>query len=176
VDADAAGAVDGMDLETSKSPQSGTPTYQVRMQDGTVRAGVEARNILSIRQQWEADFGVETKVDKDSRSHMMWIHERAAVRAEMFCISGLTYEKTMGSVKNIIPAVASTNAIVAAACVHEAYVHCLIHKRGVILGSMARSLRPPCALLAGPSNRRFLSRGRYKCLTMCGQQCNTYWL
>jgi len=35
-------------------------------------------------------------VDKDSRVHMMWIHERASARAALFSIAGLTYEKTMG--------------------------------------------------------------------------------
>jgi NEDD8-activating enzyme E1 len=60
-------------------------------------------------------------VDKDRREHMTWIHDRAAARAALFNITGLTYEKTLGSVKNIIPAVASTNAVIAAACVLEAF-------------------------------------------------------
>lgn len=68
---------------------------------------------------WEEQRKDES-LDTDDPEHITWLYTTALARAQEFNIPGVTYSMTQGVVKNIIPAIASTNAIIAASCCNEA--------------------------------------------------------
>ncbi|VEL18498.1 unnamed protein product [Protopolystoma xenopodis] len=69
----------------------------------------------------EKPFGASVELDADIPEHIQWIYEKALVRASEFGISGITMRLVKGVIKRIIPAVASTNAIIAASCATEVF-------------------------------------------------------
>ena len=71
--------------------------------------------------QWPKENPFDCAIDGDDPQHINWIYEKSNDRAAQFGIQGLTYRLVQGVIKNIIPAVASTNAVIAAACATEAF-------------------------------------------------------
>ncbi|XP_016957581.1 nedd8-activating enzyme E1 catalytic subunit [Drosophila biarmipes] len=71
--------------------------------------------------QWEKQSPFGVPLDGDDPQHIGWVYERALERANEFNITGVTYRLVQGVVKHIIPAVASTNAAIAAACAMEIF-------------------------------------------------------
>ncbi|XP_059384751.1 NEDD8-activating enzyme E1 catalytic subunit-like [Carassius carassius] len=69
----------------------------------------------------EKPFGDSVAPDGDDPKHIQWVYQKSRDRAAEFSINGVTYRLTQGVVKRIIPAVASTNAVIAAACATEVF-------------------------------------------------------
>lgn len=59
--------------------------------------------------------------DSDNMTHVDMMYKLSKARADEFGIEGVTKGKTLGVVKNIIPAIASTNAIISGGCCNEAF-------------------------------------------------------
>jgi len=76
-----------------------------------------------MENRWLEKFGPDKKIDGDDESHINMIMEWAKEHAIKFSLDDktVTYHLTKGVVKRIIPAIASTNACVSAACAHEAF-------------------------------------------------------
>ncbi|KAH7816985.1 putative ubiquitin-activating enzyme E1 C [Monocercomonoides exilis] len=60
------------------------------------------------------------KPDGDKEEDVLWCLKCASERAEKYKIEGVDFKLTLGVIKHVIPAIASTNSIIAAMCVNEA--------------------------------------------------------
>ncbi|KIY43566.1 hypothetical protein FISHEDRAFT_62631 [Fistulina hepatica ATCC 64428] len=112
--------------------------------------------------EWPRVFG-DKKMDTDDPEHIGWLYSVASKRAKEFKIQGVTWSLTQGVVKNIIPAIASTNAIIAASCCNEAFkiatssaaylnnYFMLIGTDGVYSFTFEHNKRPDCPVCGGES-------------------------
>jgi len=55
----------------------------------------------------------DDELNGDDPEHIKWLLDQASQRAAKYGIQGVTYRLTQGVVKNIIPNVASTSAVIA---------------------------------------------------------------
>lgn len=78
--------------------------------------------------QWEKENPFGASLDGDDPQHLSWVYEKAQDRANQFHITGLSYRLVQGVLKNIIPAVASTNAVIASVCATEVSLSLPIHR------------------------------------------------
>jgi ubiquitin-activating enzyme E1 C len=95
-------------------------------------------------------------VDGDNDEHIEWIYQKAVARGAQFKIEGVTIGLTKGVVKNIGPAIAATQAIIASMCVTEA-IKCITQagpvinnnllfngQRGAMLHNFLHDRNPDC--------------------------------
>lgn len=125
------GGTEGFKGQTRVVIPTMTPCIECQLDLYAPRAAVPLCTLATIPRQpehciewahiiaWEKEKPFPT-LDKDDPEHITWLYEKALNRAQEFNIAGVTYSLTQGTVKNIIPAIASTNAIIAGSCCLEA--------------------------------------------------------
>ncbi|KAJ7509991.1 NEDD8 activating enzyme [Mycena galericulata] len=87
----------------------------------------------------------------DDPEHIGWLYTVAAARAKEFNIEGVTWSLTQGVVKNIIPAIASTNAIIAVLRPTLNNYFMLIGTEGVYSYTFEHEKRDDCPVCGGES-------------------------
>lgn len=77
--------------------------------------------VYAMEKAWPDAFGQDKKWDGDNEADITWLMNAAIAHGDKFGLSGVTYKLTQGVVKRIIPAIASTNAVISASCANEAF-------------------------------------------------------
>ncbi len=73
-----------------------------------------------LEKLWEQERPGEVR-DNDNADHLEWIYQKSLARAKQFNIEGVTSMLSLGVTKNVIPAIASTNALIAAATTNQVF-------------------------------------------------------
>lgn len=96
-------------------PQKGYPICTIRTTPRLPEHCITWSKMYAWRENspFRAADGEPVAIDADDANHMRWLFEAAKERASQFNIPGVTYKLTQGVIKNIIPAIASTNATIA---------------------------------------------------------------
>merc|ERR1712205_214045 len=86
----------------------------IHVHSGSGQADYPGTNLIRVH-----PFGTDVDLECDDPKHMQWLYETSLKRAQAHGIEGVTLKFTQGVAKRIIPAIAATNAIVAASCANE---------------------------------------------------------
>ncbi|PVV01228.1 hypothetical protein BB560_004363 [Smittium megazygosporum] len=104
--------------ECSSEMSSGKKTYPICTITNTPRLPEHCIEYASVV-LWPKFFP-DKSFDTDNMDDMHWIESKSLEYASKYGISGISFSLVLGVLKNIIPAIASTNAVIAASCVNEA--------------------------------------------------------
>ena len=66
-------------------------------------------------------FGAHTALDPDNPEHVAWVHGVAQARAHACGLGAVSRQLTQDVLRHTVPAVASTNALIAALCANEVF-------------------------------------------------------